>query len=89
MQQYYDEESILYNYLCCYVSILDEENGVMLHNSIADTYLKLSGKKETINLLLGRLQQGIGYEDLLDNLGGFSSDREALYRKMICLGMIE
>lgn len=89
MQQYYNEESILYNYLCCYVNILDKEEGVMLYNSILDKYLKLCGEKEKINLLLKRLRQGISYDDLLDNLSDFSSEREKLYRKMICLGMIE
>lgn len=89
MQQYYNEESILYNYLCCYVNIFDKKDGVMLYNSILDTYLKLCGEKEKINLLLRRLRQGISYDDLLDSLGDFSSESERLYRKMIYLGMIE
>lgn len=89
MQQYYNEESILYNYLCCYVNIFDKKDGVMLYNSILDTYLKLCGEKEKINLLLRRLRQGINYDDLLDSLGDFSSESERLYRKMIYLGMIE
>ena len=89
MQQYYNKDNISLNYLCCYVIIIRESDGVKLINTILNTSLKFFNSTDIVENLISDLRRGISYNSLIERLDNFSDSAYELYEYMLQIGLLE
>jgi len=89
MQQYYNKENIGLNYLCCYVIISWESDGIKLINTALDTSLKFFNSTDIVKNLISDLQRGITYSSLIERLDNISDSAHELYEYMLQIGLLE